>query len=852
MPDAPFALYNPALLDPDTLLGEFTARLPLLDTLLKTIRSCKLGHPPQHCLLIGARGMGKTTTLWAVAHRIDRDAELRAGWQPVVFDEESRRVGDLADFWLEAIRHWEATVEAEPGLRAERLLDETPPDLEKRALDCFLGLLDRSGRRAVLLIDNFNELLASIREPEQLHRLRAFLMEDSRVLLIGGATSLFEEVTSIDQPFHDFFRLFPLKPLTLEEMRDCLRRLAELHEDREVERVLRERQGTVEAIHLLTGGNPRLVKTFYRLLSEGLRADIRSELERLLDEFTPYFKAIVDALPAQQQRIFDAIALAWNPVEVASVAKTTRLASNQVSAQIRALVKAGLIREAAGSPKRKTYLLADRFSNIHYLMRHGRAARNRLEWFVKTLLILFPDESSADVLARLAGEAAGCGDEGRRDARDLMRSAWASITNGEARRNLAHKVVERMWSEEDAAAFGEWLDSEHVRRELPEMEIVEFCRQMPTELRQRLGYQPEVSRWWFDLTDFLEENKAWALAEKSYRRAIELDPNDARPWTYLGYLQENHLGQYAEAEASYCQAIKVDPSNASYSWTCLGRLQQTHLGQYAEAEASYLQAIKLEPSDDYYWTCLGRLQHRHLGQYAEAEASFRQAIKLDSSDAYYWTCLGFLQETSLGQYAEAEASYREAIKLDPRDAYSWTCLGRLQENHLGQYAEAEASLRQAIKLNPKRAYPFSLLANVLSRSTSRLEEARQCATTALLLDPTYAFARGQFRRVCGDSPSRWTEVLPRLLSESTKQATNTSLFDFAVEGAIRLAHLSSPELVLPLVEASGGAVPFESLLDALRVMSSRDHLQSLAPERQTVALRLIERFTPKAAVPTPD
>jgi len=511
MPTPPFALYNPALLDPDTLLGEFAARLPLLENLLKTIRGCQKGHPPRHCLLIGARGMGKTTTLWAVAHRIDRDKELRAEWQPVVFDEESRRVGDLADFWL-----------------------------EQRAHDCFLGLLDRSGRRAVLLIDNFNELLASIRKPEQLHRLRAFLMEDSRVLLIGGATSLFEEVTSIDQPFHDFFRLFDLKPLTLGEMRECLQRLAELREDREVERVLRERQGTVEALHLLTGGNPRLVKTFYRLLSEGLRADIRAELERLLDEFTPYFKAIVDALPAQQQRIFDAIALAWNPVEVASVAKTTRLASNQVSAQIRALQKVGLVREAAGSPRRKTYLLADRFSNIHYLMRHGRAARNRLEWFVKTLLILFPDESGADMVARLAGEAAGCGDEGRRDARDLMRSAWASMTSESARRILAHKVGERMWSEEGESALGEWLDLENVHGELLEMEIVEFFRLMPAEVRQRLRYQPEVSFWWFTVAGPLGEKGAWHLAEMAYRKAIELDPRDAFLWTFLGNLQRHH------------------------------------------------------------------------------------------------------------------------------------------------------------------------------------------------------------------------------------------------------------------------------------------------------------------------
>jgi len=739
MPTPPFALYNPALLDPDTLLGEFTARLPLLENLLKTIRGCQKGHPPQHCLLIGARGMGKTTTLWAVAHRIDRDKELRAEWQPVVFDEESRRVGDLADFWLEAIRHWEAMTESEPGLRAEHLLDEAPADLEQRAHDCFLGLLDRSGRRAVLLIDNFNELLASIREPEQLHRLRAFLMEDSRVLLIGGATSLFEEVTSIDQPFHDFFRLFDLKPLTLGEMRECLQRLAELREDREVERVLRERQGTVEALHLLTGGNPRLVKTFYRLLSEGLRADIRAELERLLDEFTPYFKAIVDALPAQQQRIFDAIALAWNPVEVASVAKTTRLASNQVSAQIRALQKVGLVREAAGSPKRKTYLLADRFSTIHYLMRHGRAARNRLEWFVKTLLILFPDESGADMVARLAGEAAGCGDEGRRDARDLMRSAWASMTSESARRILAHKVGERMWSEEGESALGEWLDLENVHGELPEMEIVEFFRQMPAEVRQRLGYQPEVSFWWFTVAGPLGEKGAWHLAELAYRKAIELDPRDAFLWTFLGILQ----------------------------------------------------------------------QHR------------------------------------LEQFEEAEVSYRRAIELNPKYEYAWYFLGDLQYHHLGQYSEAEVSYRKAIELDPKVALSWSSLSRVLSHAPENWPEAQECAKTALLLDPYSGSAHRQFRRVCATSVPDWCEVLPTLLSAAIKQPSDTPLFDFAIEGAMRLAHLSGSAEVLSLVEGLDGAIPFESLLDALRVMRSHDHLQSLAPERQTVALRLIERFKPE-------
>src|SRR6266581_7144294 len=106
----PLALYNPSLLPPDVLLAEFTARRPLLNSLLDIIRHNAPGKPQQHALLVGARGLGKTTTLWAVAYSVKRDPELSRQWQPVVFDEESRRVGDLADFWLEAIRQWEYAV----------------------------------------------------------------------------------------------------------------------------------------------------------------------------------------------------------------------------------------------------------------------------------------------------------------------------------------------------------------------------------------------------------------------------------------------------------------------------------------------------------------------------------------------------------------------------------------------------------------------------------------------------------------------------------------------------------------------------------------------------------------------
>ncbi|MBP6702887.1 MAG: tetratricopeptide repeat protein [Vicinamibacteria bacterium] len=880
MPQQPFALYNPALLQPDDLLAQFTARLPLLETLLGVIRGNKAGQPPQHCLLIGARGMGKTTTLWAVAHRVNRDATLACDWQPVVFDEESRRVGDLADFWLECIRQWEHVTQS-PGALADHLLADAPADIEDRAREAFLRLLDQSRRRALLLIDNLNDVLSSISDPEPLHRLRAFLMQDSRVMVVGGATRYFDEITSVDQPFYDFFRCFELRPLTAEETEACLLALAKNRGGDSIERIektLQERQGTVRALHLLTGGNPRLVKTFYRLLAEGLRGDIRAELERLMDEFTPYFKAIVDALPVQQQRIFDAVALAWDPVEVASLATATRLPSNQVSAQLRSLVRTGFLREGAGGPKRKTYLLADRFSNIHYLMRHGRAARNRLDWFVALVRIVFPDRASAEVLARAAREAAECGPEGLLDARSVLHSALSRAESGEDRRALMHATLREGWDSKAWESLDEWFDAARAQADLPEVGIIGFCKTMPEGLRKKLGYKPDHAVWWYQLTDFLEEKEAWSVAEAAYRRAIELDAKYASPWNGLGNLLQDHLGRPSEADTAYRKAIELDPKWA-HPWIGLGNLLQDHLDRPGEAEAAYRRAIELDPKWAHPWISLGNLLQDHLDRPGEAEAAYRRAIELDPKSAYPWNNLGNALQSHLGQPAEAEAAYRKAIELDPMLAYPWNGVGSVLAGHLGRPAEAEGAFRKAIELDPKYVDPWNGLGNVLqvhlgrpaeaeavyrkaieldpkyphawsglakalSRLDGRREEARAYALNGLSLNPKSRFARHMFIELCGDRADDWRAALPALVAWCLTHPKADDVFDFTVDGLLRLARLTKPAEALSLQDSLTDATPFQTVRDAFVAHDHRDHLQTLAPERQTIVLALLDRLAP--------
>ena len=64
------AIYNPALLKKDDLIGRFVARQPLLDRLVDDLRREMTGSVPQHRLIIGQRGFGKTTLLRRLAFAV--------------------------------------------------------------------------------------------------------------------------------------------------------------------------------------------------------------------------------------------------------------------------------------------------------------------------------------------------------------------------------------------------------------------------------------------------------------------------------------------------------------------------------------------------------------------------------------------------------------------------------------------------------------------------------------------------------------------------------------------------------------------------------------------------------------
>lgn len=890
----PFALYNPALLPPDVLLSEFTARRPLLARLLDIIRANDPGEPPQHVLCVGPRGMGKTTLLCAISATLKlHEPDLAQHWQPVIFDEESRRIGDLADFWLECIRQWES--ETEPSLtrshRIDALLAKPGPDIEDQAREVFLQLVDASGKRALLLIDNLNDIFIALNDAESLMRLRSFLMSDPRVMIIGAATRWFSDVTGLDKPFFEFFRPFDLHALSLEEMRECLAGVATARGDQRVLDTLRDRPGSIEILHILTGGNPRLIRTFYRLLNEGMNGELRHQLERLIDDYTPYHKAIIDALPGQQQRVLDAIALEWNPCDVAAVSRITRLPSNQVSAQIKALIKSGLISEAAnmGHSKKKAYLLTDRFSNIHYLMRHGRTGKTKMKWFVLTLRALFDDEKFVSLAANAV----------RMSYRGNMENDSLSI---------AQSVLECSGSETARRAFMDLITGSPEQDENVEPVLAEqVCRDaiarkpMDAYAHYKLGrllavhlkrYDEAADAYLkaieLDPSDARPLNNLGRLltirfgkhseAEAVFRKAIKLNPNDAWPWHNLGFLLSEVFGKHSEAEEAYRKAIELEPEDPKL-WDNMGKLLVVHLRKYGEAETAYRNAIRLEPDSATRWNRLGELLTDHLGKHYEAKEAYRKAIEINPTLAATYNDLGVLLADELGEYEEAKAAYLKAIELDPNDNSALNNLGNLWINFFLNAPESEVAYRRAIQIDPNDALVISNYGWLLSLDSERHEEAetyyrkaihldkslakaraglghllsctlpvsdeaRNEVTSGLLLEPNDLFCQNVFEDTCFTHPESLRSVLPEVSQWCTRHPDDQSVLSFMVDAWIAYAKCASAKEARELLDAQPDEVKlaFETVRDAFLAHDDKDHLHRLAPERRAPVLKLLERL----------
>ena len=407
------AIYNPHLLERSDLIAAFVARRPLLEDLLDDLRR----SGGQHHVLVGARGAGKTTLLLRLAYAIEDDAKLARKCIALRFPEEQYNISRLSDFWMNCIDALTDALEQRGDHSGAVKLDTEVKVLEAveevqrapRALALLTNWAKRTKVTLVLLIDNLDIVLERLHDFEW--PLRETLSADNGLTVIGASSALLHETLAYESAFYDFFHLHELGPLPEDEARDLVLELAKQAQAPEVETIVKSDPGRFKALYVLTGGMPRTLVLLQGILAAGESSRVEEDLERLLDQLTPYYKARFEDLPTQSQLIVNTVALHWHPMTAAECASHTRIGINVVSAQLDRLCRQGVLSKVSLSETGKLgFQMAERFFNIWYLMRASRRLRRRLRWLVEFLRVFYGDRElrhrAEDLLATPAGQRA--------------------------------------------------------------------------------------------------------------------------------------------------------------------------------------------------------------------------------------------------------------------------------------------------------------------------------------------------------------------------------------------------------------------------------------------------------------
>jgi TolB-like protein/Tfp pilus assembly protein PilF len=153
----------------------------------------------------------------------------------------------------------------------------------------------------------------------------------------------------------------------------------------------------------------------------------------------------------------------------------------------------------------------------------------------------------------------------------------------------------------------------------------------------------------------------WAGAERSYRHAIQLNPNYSVAHLYYAHSLSNQ-GKHEEALKEILLARRLDPLSPIMSTLYAEFLY--HARRYEESRAEFIKALELDP---YLWVahiCLGKLYER-TGHYSTAIAELDKAREYSGGNTEALSMLVYVSSLA-GNKGGAKDAMKELIDTEKR------------------------------------------------------------------------------------------------------------------------------------------------------------------------------------------
>ncbi|MBK8036055.1 MAG: AAA family ATPase [Verrucomicrobiaceae bacterium] len=865
-------LHNPSRMTDAEITATFAVRQRLLDNILGDIAAEKPRSRALHQLIIGRRGLGKSTLLARIAAGL-RGGELATRFIPLVFAEEQYSVDRLSKFWLNCLDSLadahERAENKEAAAAIDAILRGLPPSpaseeeqAAKKALEVFLQAAEDSGKRPVLLVDNLQLVFERLSKAQQ-HVLREVLMRPGCPILIGASPSALPDSQDYGAPFYDQFKIRYLERLSEDEMRQLMLHLAEVLDRPDVRDRVLAYPHRISVLHQLTGGNPRTTVTLFLLYAEDFAPGVFGDLQNLLDRVTPLYKALFEELSAQQQVIASAIALRWDPATVRQLSDDTGLAAAAIGAQIDRLERIGFIEKVALHGQASAgYQITERFFNIWFLMRLGsRRDRQAVEYLTRFIemfwneperesmasRLMAKDEMSAEdwivarALTRLPGsetkddlerrmQIASLLEQGAKARKDLEEIfdfellhpatlAFAEMHNAlsdmvpEDATILPHDFANLVLGDRRSLSRGhvQQMASSTSKLTLEQVDAAVKNAQYGLQV-DTLLYSAEASEW---LARRLASGQIRSLWNpEDWSRAFLQAPVDYETFALMADTLPPEAGKLLMRPAleKVFQVLQPDPKASTGAWRQWGKTLIEHLGLINEAQTAYQVALQIEEQNVEAWLGLGDLCRWYRHDLVAAEKAYEQACKHSKSESTPYIKLGLLLMDTPGRQNDAVRALDRSFAKGEINSEALFGLMILTRDHSADLVEAH-----------KR---FEIL-----------HERRFAEKDVHLIN----------KAIFDAYHSNWglaTQTWGALLQKHGSQSMHPSAMHEWLRATAVVVHLGMGTEFLSLLESHAGRQKFRPWYEALSAIQTDDRLllQNLAPEVRETAEKLYDEI----------
>ncbi len=733
------SLYNPKDIPPNAMKEIFTDRDEILKKLRKVLKSFTKKGERRHTLLIGDRGVGKSTILIKLCQ--DLLEKKKKVIIPLLFtDWNLHDLKDLGDVLLRftqeiAGNKWLNNKGAQK-LTLEEKINQAEKILRESSLNS----------KFVLFVENLQEFFDNNRKTKKyMEGMRAFFENNPNLLFIGSSVGLPKAFLNYHHPFFGFFDIVNVEPFDEEEMILQIENMAKHYNIANLldqkGRLKKDVKIKVKSIHHITSGYPRLGVCLFDILTFENPAIVMCIFNNVMDVLTPYFEGMEQKLSMNEKYAFGLIVKSIAPdvtrktFSIKELSKIEEIDNDLMRSLLSKLKTKGFITVTEKKGRILIYRIANPLFALWFIKSHIKDASESGRHILEFIHAFYTLDEILEKFGSL--ETPGEAEMPVIAAVEKLRGEYVYVVA-----DAGVKLAKEGKIKEALKKFDKAIEA--AKRKQDKKTLAKILINKGTALRELARYEEALEMYEKSIKIAPKNPYTWYLkgkafnklgkskeALKAYEKSIELKPKHADQWYGIGHAFRE-LGKHEKALEAYEKSIELKPKHGCY-WHGKGNAL-LNLGEHEIGLKAYEKSIELNPKHADHWYGKGNALSK-LGKFQEALKAYEKSVELNPKHSDHWYGKGYALR-KLKKPQEALQAYEKSIKLNPKNAYYWLGKGYSLRD-LGKLEEALQAIEKSIELDPKQGCYWDSKGDILV-DLGKFENALNAYEKSIGLNPTHA------------------------------------------------------------------------------------------------------------------